>query len=512
MSVTVFRNAYLYDGNLIANKYKNIVVSNGTIEYIGNDEVNIKNNANYIDGGYLLKSFCDYHFHLPGSKLFDLFGVNLSECDSVDEYKDVILNKCNNMSIIRGFGWDVEILRNYFIHSSLTPLEFLDCIVSDIPAIIFSLDFHSCWCNSKAIEMLRRDGISSIFKDKEIPNGEECIFHEEIANRIFMLPQFQFTDFEIEEATKVLQKELLAVGITEIFSLMFIGVPYIKMLNVLHKIDVMGQLKIKIFFSYTVYPSTSFEDLENGIKESYKFESEHLRFASIKLYIDGVIDNHSAFLNEPYADMDYCGESLWDKRSLELVLKYSSDFGLPAHIHAIGDAAVDFAVKRLIKVSLPRIGRHIITHLQLCDKSTMKLMARNDIVACMQPFWFYRGINACSIDIMRLGTRVKNEYPVNSLLSSGVAVLFSSDCPATSIFDPIVGIKVASGLDDSDENISKQESYKAYYAGAYRNESFELKQGDIATFVRMNCDLFSSEDSSIENTFVDGVMVYSKSN
>lgn len=510
MKKTVFKNVFLYDGDLNARLCRRVIVEDGYIRYIGNDEIGADENCEIYEGGYLLKSFCDHHFHLPGSALYDLYGINLCMCGSAMEYKKVLTAKskdkkvtCGN--IVRGFGWNIDCLSRYFAESEQTPLEFLDDIFPDIPAVMFSLDFHSCWCNTLAVKMLKSDGIVSVYRDREVPHGAECIFHEEVANKIFALPRYGFSEEEIRTAFLILQKQLIGYGITEVFTLFFIGATFGSMLNVLRGLDRTGALKIKIWYSCTVLPSYTEYEIKKTIENSLTYSGGNLNLISVKAYADGVIDNHSAYLSEPYSDVDSRGMSLWTERKFIDTVKCASSYGLPMHIHAIGDAAAEFSVKCLAAAGAPANGRHIVTHLQLCKEETMSLMAKRDIVACMQPFWFLRGKQACITDAERLGKRADGQYPVRSMADRGVKILFSSDCPATVCFDPILGINMASEEDGSGENVTRKQAYMAYYAGSFRDDPIILGKGDPATFIRTDKNLLEFQDAKITDTFINGI-------
>ncbi len=504
-NTTIFSNIHLYNDSAVAENGKFMAVSDGIVNYIGSTMPEIDGPFELVEGGYVSKPFCDYHYHLPGSQLYDTFGVNLVRCGSVSRYEDYLISAGENLKIVRGFGWDIESMRQFFSRpGSKTPLEFLDGIFPDKVAVLFSFDFHSCWVNSVALRGLEKEGISSSFKDSEIPHGSECILHEDIADKIFESKRFSFSSEEIRQAILIQQKTFIEKGITELNTLMFIGAGYRQVLSVLNDLDKAGELKIKINYAYTAYPRQSIEEIQDGIKMSKTFQSKHLKLVSTKIYLDGVIDNHSAFLLAPYEDKNVRGKCLWSENALNKVIQCSLEEELPVHIHAIGDGAVKAGAESLSKFDRGNIGRHIIAHLQLCSEETMSIMAEHNIIACMQPFWFYRGEKTIEMDLTRLGQRSFNEYPVKSLLCHGVTVLFSSDCPATNTFDPITGICTAARDDGSDQVISMRDGYKAYCAGAYDGKSVSIKEGDVADFIILSHDITENQNAKVTATYING--------
>ena len=502
----IFKNASIYREDLSLKKV-NLVVEDDKIVSIGAEDSHVQGRVIECDGMTIAKPFCDYHFHLPGSLLYDLFGVNLSECTTPEAYAEALKRSRNTDKIVRAFGWEVEPLRQYFENADKTPLQLIDELFPDKPAIIFSLDFHSCWCNSVALKMLQDDGIFCDFQDGEIPGGAECILHEKIAERIFQSKSLQFSESEIKTAILCQQEKLLALGITEIYSLMFIGASFSSVMNGLKSLDDEGLLCMSVHFALTVNPTDSIAEVKREIQRCFSYESKHLMFATVKIYMDGVIDNHSAFLLEPYADLAECGKGLWTQAQLKKLICCASEFDLPLHIHAIGDAAVERCACALSQYGQPKRGRHIVAHVQLCSESTAEKLAQSGVVACMQPFWFERGEQAIAVDIARLGARVACQYPVKTLLKKGVKVLFSSDCPASVSFDPILGMQIASSADDQ-ERISVEDAYKAYYAGSYHEEGITLNEGDRATFILLSGDMLKNSSVRVIATVVDGKIEY----
>ncbi len=489
---------------------ENVVISEGKIVYIGKDDGSYKGEVFDCGGKTIVKPFCDYHCHLPGNRLYDMFGVNLCAASSMEEYAKILKEKCANMPVIRGFGWEVEAVREYFAHSKKTPLEFLDEAVSDRPAVLFSLDFHSCWCNSRALKILADNKIECGFVDGEIRGGEECILHEKVATGVFECDGLNFNANELEAAILAYQNELLSLGISRIFTLMFIGAPYYDVLDVLRRLDGAGRLLIDVDFAYTAYPDASPSAWRSDIEKSLTYRGKHLRMSAVKIYMDGVIDNHSACLEENYSDSNCRGELIWKNSRLDEVVSIADEYDLPMHIHAIGDAAVDAAVCVLSRLKKRKERRHIVAHLQLCPGETARLMAENNIVACLQPFWFYRGKEAIAVDIKRLGERAWRQYPAKSLLQAGVTVLFGSDFPASETCSPLIGLDTAIRNDASGENLSLPEALLSYHCGAYENIPMGIHAGDGANFVIVSGDMSTPSLCCIEKMYINGKAVCEK--
>ncbi len=497
----ILKNATVYDGSLSAKRVAYIGIKDGKIAHIGEDLPDFEGIELDFKGNVISKPFCDYHYHLPGCMLYDLFGVNLSKY-SFEEYKSVLQGVSCDMSVIRGFGWELSSMANYFECSSVTPLEFIDELFPDRPVVLFSLDFHSCWCNSVALSILEREGIRASFEDSEVKNGKSCILHEDIAQKIFNSDTLRFSDAELEGAILKEQEHLISLGVLEVYSLMFIGADCFSVLGAIKRLCERSELKIKIHYAHTITPDMSLSLAKTELDTVLTYTCDALSLSAIKIYADGVIDNHSAFLIENYADKLTRGCPIWSPDGLDSVIELALSYGLPIHAHAIGDGAVEMVALALSRHEAPK-NRHIITHIQLCSREAMRLMAENNIVACMQPFWFYRGKNALEVDRARLGDRVRFSYPVESLLNGGVKVLFSSDCPATSDPNPLSGIRVATSSCDG-ECVDIKDAFYAYMVGSYENITPEISVGDKASFIVLDNDIIESNSAKIIAVYANG--------
>jgi len=504
-NMLVYKNVTVYDEDLTPVKIPYLAIKDGKISYMGENDPCPRVTPTECGGAFVIKPFCDYHYHLPGSRIYDLFGVNLTEI-SPDNYGEALSDAVKRLDSVRGYGWDVSSLAAYFSGKDESPLEFLDRISAQKPIYLFSTDFHSCWCNSAALALLSEEGIFSDFADSEVPSGASSILHEQIAVQIFNCERVCFSFDEIERAVLLEQEHLLSLGITQIFSLMFIGAPFFSVLEVLSRLDKKGLLKIKVHFSYTAYPGVPLSTVRDELKKCLSYESKNLSLASLKVYMDGVIDNHSAYLLENYSDISHKGEALWSDSQLSEMAACAAEYGLPLHVHAIGDGAAEQAARVLSGFGRAERGAHIIAHLQLCSKETMELMAKSGIAACLQPFWFYRGERALQLDRQRLGDRVKRMYPAASLQSKGIKLLFSSDCPATTHYDPMLALRLAVNSCDG-EQISIADAYRAYCVGTYQGDSFVIKTGDKAELLILEGSLEHPEKARVKAVCLDGELI-----
>ena len=80
--------------------------------------------------------------------------------------------------------------------------------------------------------------------------------------------------------------------------------------------------------------------------ERAKHTTPYFQTPAVKFFVDGVIEGHTGYLKEPYADAveyagdpDYRGEPLWEPDALAAAFTAADEAGFQIHVHSIGDAA-----------------------------------------------------------------------------------------------------------------------------------------------------------------------------
>jgi hypothetical protein len=193
-------------------------------------------------------------------------------------------------------------------------------------------------------------------------------------------------------------------------------------------------------------------------------------------------------------------------------------------VHAIGDAAVRAvldafeAARDPAQGSGPRLPDRI-EHVQLVDPRDLPRLALLGIVASMQP------IHATSdIDIAdrHWGERTATAYAWRSLLDTGAALAFGSDCPVESI-NPLAGIHAAVTRRRTDgspspngwhpeQRLSVDQAVRGYTLGAARAAGRErdagtIEPGKLADFTVLAEDIFEVDPHEIRDVPVRATIV-----
>jgi predicted amidohydrolase YtcJ len=195
------------------------------------------------------------------------------------------------------------------------------------------------------------------------------------------------------------------------------------------------------------------------------FGDPWLRIGAVKYFADGTFGARTAWLEDDYTDAPgQRGQDLFSASNLAQHFQTAHSLGFQIAVHAIGDAAVRavaHALAPLCDGHNPR--RHRIEHVSLCPDDVLEVLARNRIVAVVQPQF----VPSDSWLEQRLGPRVKHAYRFRALLDAGVPLALSSDCPVEPI-DPLATLAAATTGNpwNRDGALTHDQAVHAYTHGA----------------------------------------------
>jgi hypothetical protein len=259
-------------------------------------------------------------------------------------------------------------------------------------------------------------------------------------------------------------------------------------------------------------------------------DDDRLRVAALKLYIDDVIEPHTAAMLEPYADRpDLRGETLYAPEEFAALVTGLDARRYQLFIHAIGDRGIRTALDALQAARAAngaRDARHQLVHVECLHPADLPRFHDLGVVACMQP-------RHCAPDITARWAaavgpdRSRHAWAFRSLRESGAVLAFASDWNVAEM-DPLVGLYTAAtrrGLDGlppegwiPDQRIDVESAVRAYTVqGAWAN-FLEGNRGSIAPglyadLVVLSDDLFALpadriKDARVLLTLVGGREAY----
>ena len=280
------------------------------------------------------------------------------------------------------------------------------------------------------------------------------------------------------------------------------------------------------------------------------FGDEWLRIGGLKGFVDGIQGNSTARFYEPQlhsgsrgtwrdstntAATSGPGSGMNPPGNMERLLFGLDSAGYWAHVHAIGDEAIDSIIdimEKVMRVNGAKERRWRIIHSQVLRDSTVaQRYARLGLIAEVQP---YHAIDDMRWMEERIGARSRWAYAFNTLHRAGVPLLFGSDWPGTNASwysaDPMKIIYAATTrltLDGKpeggwfpQERLDLETSLKSYtvnnaWAAGEEQVKGKLAVGLLADVVVLSEDLFRIAPEKIKDvqammTIVGGRIVFAR--
>ena len=242
-----------------------------------------------------------------------------------------------------------------------------------------------------------------------------------------------------------------------------------------------------------------------------------LRMGSIKLFADGTLGGHTAWMRRPYRDKpETSGFPVLDQAVLERYVQKTASAGMQVLIHAIGDAGIDASLKAFEKVTTPGENplRHGIIHCQITTPDLLERLACNKILALVQPIFLADDMHILE---SRAGPALAaTSYAWNTMHRLGVPVSYSSDAPVDPP-DPLLNIEWAVLRRDSEDPSSASfnpaektdihtaiDAYTSASVFPNFNEDFlgSIRPGNYADLVFLDRDIFATPPEQIHKARV----------
>ena len=446
-----FYNGTVFDGARFMPAGTVVSVRAGKITAVGSAD---PGGAEPVDlaGGTLLPGFIDAHVHPvfagDGLRRCDLSGVR-----TATGYVEIIAAYAAahpEAEWITGGGWSMEAFPG-----GVPTRDVLDAVVRDRPVFLPNRDGHGAWVNSRALELAGVDAATPDPADGRIERdaaGSPVGTLQEGAQYLVsrLLPEITADDWYV--GLLAAQEYLLSLGITGwqdaiVGSRPGLPDPIDAYLRAASTGTLAGNVVGALWW-----------DRERGIEQVAELvdrrrDGQAGRFAatSVKMMLDGVAENHTAAMLEPYLDGHGCatevsGLDFIDPDELPRFVAALDREGFQVHFHALGDRAVRNALDA-VEAARTANGhggpRHHLAHLQVVHPDDIPRFARLGATANIQPLWATHEPQMDELTIPFLGERRSGwQYPFGSLLAAGAPLCAGSDWSVSSP-DPLLGAHVA---------------------------------------------------------------------
>ncbi len=489
-----------------------------------------------LPGRLILPGFQDAHVHPP------IAGIDRMRCDLLDvEGREAILTAVKiyaethpDEPWILGSGWGT----GSFPGGVPTAAD-LDTVVPDRPVILSSSDGHAAWANTRAMELagVGRDtqDPSDGYLERDAAGNPIGTFQEGAADLVEGAAPSPTKD-EVRRGLLTAQEYLHSLGITSWQDAIVGESSWGDTIGVYRELGASGELTARVVGALWWSREKGLEQLDDLREEREAFAAGRFRPTSVKLMLDGIVENKTAGVLEPYLGSD--GRSTAERGIdfidpdllMELAPKLD-EYGFQMHFHAIGERAVRNALNAIAQVGEPgrRAHRHHISHIQIIHPDDIGRFAKLDVTANMQPLWACHETAMDELNIPVLGPERSGwMYPFASLLRSGARLAGGSDwnvsSPDVFLQSEVAVTRVGREAPDAEpllpeESISLDEAIRAYTMGsAYVNHQDDvtgsIEVGKYADLAVVDRNVFAPDagpigDARVVLTLVEGEEVFS---
>ncbi|HAS45582.1 MAG TPA: urease [Microscillaceae bacterium] len=495
-----------------------IVVNQGKIEFIGSNieaQKLIGSNTQTIDlkGKMLLPGFIDNHVHAgEGGEVSCL----PSNALNIDQQKET-LKKCaadvEEGKWVIGYGMHLDqVLGNGTTLNK--PIQSLDKIFPKHPVIIMEQTSHAMFVNTLALNK------AGIHKDMPDPQGGKFMKDENgelngvlIDNAGDLVMEMAVNSLAnkfsiLVEGIKFGLQELKKNGITTIGD----GRTYWRrgMLDAWKTVAKDGLLTARVSIRPWIYPTIDKTEQLTFLQGAFQNDIQQLLIVNqVKMYIDGVPENGTARLIQPYTqtyfqDTPYGINYISQNRMVSwLTDLYGIGYG--AHVHALGDKGIREVLDavQVVRSQGSQLKYHI-THVAMLDKADLSRFAQLNVDADIQVGNTPLTQQERSQDFVPfIGASRASELlysPVKSLKATGANVTLSSDWTVYPL-SPLNGISVSV----QEGAFTIQEAIDAYTINAAKALGLDSLTGSItvgksADFVVLEKDLTKISANEIKTT------------
>ena len=421
-----------------------------------------------LDGRMVLPGLFDLHIHALGS------GIEKLQCDlsleaMIEDYgvppEDLIpeylsrIERCaanrSGDDWVVGYGWVMDA----FGPGAFASHELLDAIVPDRPVYMESADGHSAWVNGRALEIA---GITADTPDPENgkidrkPGSKEPLgslqeHATDLVELIIPPADLEFRVAGLDYAVQMLNR----YGITSIQD----AKTFRAYLEGYQALDARGKLSLRAVVSNYWDTGRGMEQLEEIRQDRETFTHGNVRAVTVKIWLDGVMENYTAAMIDPYlVEGSSRGMLMMTEEVLEETVTALDAVGFQVHIHAIGDRAVREslnAFEAAREANGVTDNRHHIAHLEVIRPEDIPRFRELGVAANFTGYWAYADAYITDLTLPFIQPDLARWlYPIGSLIKDGATVVSGSDW-AVSSANPFLQIETAvtrkDPLNDEDE-------------------------------------------------------------
>lgn len=496
MTPLLLYNARIFDPLRTGTNTSALLIINGRIAKLFTRKPRLGSHLQTINihGACLIPGFIDSHTHLVARGI-ELQSIDLGPCRSHEACLQIMHAHRMDDEVVIGYNWDESTWPSF--DRAMLDRTVLDRISRHKPVIMRRICGHCAVVNTAALQKIpghwrivdRRTGW--LFEDAAL-----------YLNDIFKDDQAM-----IIKAIELGTKEALRNGVTSIHE-----IGDLDRFSLLQRAQRTRGLRVRTAFYVLAY------DMDKVIAARLVsgFGNEFLKFAGIKVFMDGSIGARTAALSQPYQGTRIRGKILMTRRRFAHIVQDAEHNDLPLMIHTIGDRTTAF-VLAVLQQYADRSNRlrHRLEHVEVLDKKAINTIARLGLIASVQPNFVRRWQQPGGMYEQYYGPKYQQLNCFRTMHRAGVRLVFGSDCMP---LGPLYGIQGACEHPLQCESVSRSLAFRLYtHAGAFATrEEYDkgnLRKGMFADLVVLNKDprtIKTLDHLEILMTMVNGKVMFTK--
>ena len=438
----IIKNAKIFTADKSRPQATALAVKDGKFVYVG-DEAGLsayEGEVTDLGGKFIMPGIIDSHVHVTTGVGFEYTDLGVPVmCETKKDCLDFMADYIAKNPGLERYRFMME--RTCLGGEELTK-EDLDAICPDAEMLVLEGEVHSNWVNSK---ILAAHGLTDETPDP-VPGLAYFVRKDgHLTGNSFETASWpmlfdgisQLTDEQIKTAVLRWLDSSIAYGVSAVFDA---GFPEHNGVNeriyaCLQELDRQGKLPVYVDGCYVLTQPRKMKEALEGVKRfREKFNTEHMKVHTLKIFMDGTLKIETAAMVTPYVDTGLTGATAFDAEQVSEILKELNEAGLDLHVHTVGEASsrvvldgVEMARKELgdrfrVKVTC--------AHLWVQDDADLDRFAQLGVTANFTPWWHSGNVGGNPIAYWPtfIGEkRAHSMFRCKTMWDSGALVTWSSD-------------------------------------------------------------------------------------
>ena len=512
-----------------------LAVTSGRISALGSDE-EIKTLATrstrVVDAGgrLVLPGFQDTHIHLQDSGFDRSQSATLDTASTIAELQQALASfaKTHKGQWVNGVGWYTGVFTDHNLDRHA-----LDTAVPNRPCYIVASDGHNACLNSTACELIGLvRGVADpenghfVLDGKGEPTG---MLHENATNWAearMPLP----ADADYAKGVRFSQALCNRHGITGVIDASVNE----RHARVYSSLERAGELTVRVAATAKVTSAEKTEDAVHRLEALRRENSSSMfKIHSAKFFLDGVLENRTGVMIEPYSDaLGGNGQLMFGHNQVKELFTAFDAARFQIHVHVIGDGAVRAALDGLEAARMangPWPSLHQLAHVQCIDPADIPRFRELGVMANIQTLWARHEPSVTDVALPLVGKeRGEWMYAFRSLIDAGAPYAISSDWGVSTLNPfPIMETAITRQPPRMEGNhpvflpeqrMAREECVKGYTIFAARaawreQDTGSLGVGKFADLIILDrdiftCDVYDIGDTEVLLTLLEGKQVY----